>query len=209
MFDKLNLFGAASERRRARSIRKAFKAWEERDYSEESPQFIKERMLLKHGIAGGQWVETGTYRGTTTRFLSENFPSVHSIEPEPDLYRKASEKFADLNVRIYNGTSEEILPGLLPKLSGDINFWLDGHYSGGITFKGEQDCPVIEELEAISTNMSNFRSVAIMIDDVRCFLPENLEKYHYPDISRLTDWAKEKGFYWRIEHDIFIMKNRV
>ncbi|PKA41593.1 hypothetical protein CWR43_19685 [Rhizobium sullae] len=69
--------------------------------------------------------------------------------------------------------------------------------------------PVVDELASISANMSNFQSVAIMIDDVRCFLPENWETYRYPDISQLIDWAKQREFYWRIEHDIFIMKNRV
>ncbi|MEN3150958.1 hypothetical protein ABCW43_26995 [Neorhizobium sp. IRAMC:178] len=206
MFGKLNQF--RSDRRKELSILRALKEWEQRDYSEQSPQFLKERMFLKHGLEGAQWVETGTYLGKTTQFLASKFPFVHSIEPEASLYQKAADKFAGRNVQVHNGTSEEILPGLLPKLSGDINFWLDGHYSAGITYRGAQDCPVLDELAAISSNMTNFRAVAILIDDVRCFLPENFEMYGYPDISRLVDWANENQFFWRIEHDIFIMRRR-
>ena len=45
------------------------------------PHFIKQSLLLRHGIPKSVWVETGTYLGQTTKFLSENFNYVHSIEP--------------------------------------------------------------------------------------------------------------------------------
>ncbi|MDM9625967.1 hypothetical protein QTL95_08675 [Rhizobium sp. S152] len=201
------LFGPA--RKRERSIRKAIQSWEKRDYSEYSPQFIKERMFRKHGVDRAQWVETGTYLGTTTQYLADFSPFVHSIEPEPELHRKASEKFAGQNVKIHKGTSEEIMPDLLASLSGDVNFWLDGHYSAGITFRGENDCPIVQELAAISNNLNHLGSVSILIDDVRCFLPENFEQYRYPDISELIAWANRHEFSWRIEHDIFVMKKSV
>ena len=46
-----------------------------------------------------------------------------------------------------------VLPKLLPNLSGDINFWLDGHYSSGLTFKGDQECPIKDELDQIGNNL--------------------------------------------------------
>lgn len=200
-------FKSKSERRKLQTEAKAVRKWAERSYSEQSPQFIKEALFLKYGIKNAVWVETGTYRGTTTKFLAEHFPAVHSLEPEPELYEQAVEKFTGQNVNLYKGTSEEIMPDLLPKLQGNVNFWLDGHYSAGITYRGHQDCPVEDELEAISGNLSNFGKVLVMIDDVRCFLPENEELYGYPSIHRLIDWAQEHKFFWRIEHDIIIIRN--
>jgi hypothetical protein len=66
----------------------------------------------------------------------------------------------------YKGLSEEVLPFLLPTLSGDINFWLDGHFSGGITHKGPQDTPILDELVSISKYLRHFGTVCVMIDDI-------------------------------------------
>jgi hypothetical protein len=181
--------------------------WREYGYLENSPQLVKEEVFIKYGIQDSQWVETGTYLGTTTRFLSDRFPSVHSIEPGLDLFKQAVERFKGRNVKLYNDVSENVFPELLPTLSGDINFWLDGHYSAGVTFKGDKDCPVEDELNAISENLSLLSNVTILIDDVRCFLPTSDGYNEYPSLDYLVDWAREHRFNWLIVHDIFVMKN--
>jgi hypothetical protein len=180
--------------------------WKKRGFSENSPQFIKQHMFIKHGIKDAIWVETGTYLGTTTRYLSGLFPHVHSIEPEPSLYAAARKRFNGLNVTLYNDVSENIFPSLLPTLKGDANFWLDGHYSSGITFQGKKDCPIKDELEEISKNFSNFEKISILIDDVRCFRPFDKRYVDYPSIDYLVDWARKMDLSWQIEHDIFIMQ---
>ena len=111
------------------------------------------------------------------------------------------------NVELFNGVSEDIMPSLLLRLKGDINFWLDGHYSAGVTFKGNKDCPVEEELIAIKNNLLNFTKVSILIDDVRCFLPTNTTYSDYPSIDFLVDWARVNDFNWRVEQDVFVMRN--
>ena len=108
-------------------------------------------------------------------------------------------------IKLYNGFSEIIFPKLLPTLNGACNFFLDGHYSGGDTVKGEKECPIIEELTSIKNNLSNFNNVTILIDDVRCFLPNYCAK-DYPDINYLVNWSVSNNFDWRIEHDIFVMQ---
>lgn len=205
MFDRIKSLFSRESQRKLRVERKALAAWEQRGFSDNSPQFVKERVFVHHGVPGAQWIETGTYRGQTTEFLSQLFPFVHSIEPEPGLAKAAKDKFEGKNIEVYNGTSEEVMPMLLPKISGDVNFWLDGHYSAGITFRGEQDCPVMDELSAISKNLNHFRRVSILIDDVRMFLPEKCQEHNYPNIAFLIEWAGDHNFFWRIEHDIFIM----
>jgi hypothetical protein len=186
---------------------KAKRDWRKRGCLENAPQFIKQNVFVKYGVPNAQWVETGTYIGTTTAFLSKNYSFVYSIEPEKVLYEQAQIQFFEMNVELFNDTSEVVFPSLLPKLKGNINFWLDGHYSAGITFKGDKDCPVEDELVAIKENLSNFENITILIDDVRCFLLTNNEHSGFPSIDYLVDWARANGFNWRIEQDIFIMRN--
>jgi hypothetical protein len=88
-------------------------------------------------------------------------------------------------------------------MSGAVNFWLDGHYSGGITHQGPTDCPICAELEAIEKNLSHFAAVTVLIDDIRCFDPSIPEYADYPDVDYLVDWARKNKLRWHIEHDIF------
>jgi hypothetical protein len=46
-------------------------------------------------------------------------------------------------------------------------FWLDGHYSGPGTAKGEAECPVTAELNAIEKHPRSDH--CILIDDADCF----------------------------------------
>ena len=186
----------------------SFAEWRKRDFLGNSPQLIKQKVFLKYGLKTGVWVETGTYLGTTTKFLSDHFDHVYSIEPAQSLYLSAKKRFAGKNVTLLNDVSEKALPTLLPTLSGDINFWLDGHYSAGVTYKGDKDCPVEDELKAIEQAFGNFSDMSILIDDVRCFLPDNAANAGYPSIDYLVDWARRMDMRWRIEHDIFVMQKR-
>ena len=183
----------------------ALREWKKRGYLEYAPQFVKEKVFIKYGIPNVQWVETGTYLGVTSDFLAKNFSNVYSIEPEKGLYENAVKKFFGRNINFFNDVSETVLPKLLPTLNGDCNFWLDGHYSAGITFKGNKDCPVEDELNAIQDNLGNFKKLTILIDDVRCFLQIDPQYSNYPSINFLVDWARKNDFKWRIEQDIFIM----
>lgn len=110
--------------------------WAQKGFASPSPIFVKHSCLKRNGYPNATWVETGTYLGETTFFLSKLARQVFSIEPEPTLFLDAKPLFEKKkNVEILNGTSENILPNLLPKINGNVNFWLDGHYSMGITFK--------------------------------------------------------------------------
>jgi hypothetical protein len=165
--------------------------------------------LIRNGFPGATWVETGTYLGATTELLARHGSSVYSIEPQPILYENAKVHFSLFrNVEIINGLSEDIFPVLLPTLSGDVNFWLDGHFSGGVTHKGSVDTPIVEELEAVSSNMKRFSNICVMVDDVRCFNPEVAEYSAYPPLIQLVEWAEGAGLRWHVEHDIFIAKTR-
>lgn len=187
-----------------------FWIWKRRLYQAPSPQFIKKAVLLRNALFNATWVETGTYLGETTKFLSENGKFVYSIEPESNLCARATLKFKKYsNIKIIKGLSEDVFPQLLPTLSGSVNFWLDGHYSAGITFKGPQDTPILDELKIITNNISKYDFICVMIDDVRCFNPNQAEYRTYPPLNALVDWAENNNLIWNIEHDIFVAKTKV
>lgn len=190
------------------SLRRDYKAWARRSFAAPSPHFIKQSCLIRNSYPNATWVETGTYLGQTTEVLSCHGSKVYSIEPEPTLFANAKKYFANFeNVEILNGTSEDIFPGLLSKIQGNVNFWLDGHYSAGITFKGAQDTPILEELKHISDNIGRLNKVCVLVDDVRCFNPQLAEYSAYPPVDVLVDWAKKNNLHWHVEHDIFVAKN--
>lgn len=182
--------------------------WKARGYAAPSPPHIKRTVLLRLGLPEAVWVETGTYVGDTTAFLAEQAKQVYSIEPGPDLYEQARRRFARTkNVEVIFGTSEQVLPELLERLSGDVSFWLDGHYSAGLTFQGEKDTPIKEELAAIAKALPRLGKVVILVDDVRCFDPADPVFAGYPTRDWLVQWACSQGLRWHIEHDIFAMRN--
>jgi len=188
---------------------KDFKQWRKRDFAENSPFFVKRKVLLNNSY-GKYWIETGTYFGQMTRFLSGISFQVWTIEP--DLYllenaKKISKRFN--NIQFIHGTSETTLEKLLTevsKITKDLNFWLDGHYSHGLTFKAEVDTPIKFELEVIRNFEKSFSNITIFIDDVRCFEKNEGIYEDYPSLNYLVDWANLNGFNWKIMHDIFIMK---
>jgi hypothetical protein len=181
--------------------------WSKRQFAAPSPHFIKQTVLLRNGLDDATWVETGTFMGDTTNLLSKSAKKVYSIEPEPSLFCKAEQRFRDAsNVKIIRGLSEEIFPNLLPTLSGDICFWLDGHYSQGVTFKGPQDTPILDELKNIEMIIAKKGKIVVMIDDLRLFGSKETAYSNYPPLDFLVDWARKNNLNWHIEHDIFIAK---
>lgn len=100
------------------------------------------------------------------------FDKIYSIELGIDLYQKAKRRFkGNKSVTIINGDSGKVLPVLLEEISEPAIFWLDGHYSGGITAKADKECPIFEELDAIF-KFNKFNHV-LLIDDARCINGEN------------------------------------
>ncbi len=180
--------------------------WLKSSFKSPSPHFIKQLVLKREGVSNGIWIETGTYLGDTTKYLSTFANKVYSIEPQLKLYERALKRFEKCkNIMLLNSTSEEALPKLLPTIKGTVNFWLDGHYSKGETYKGAIDCPLLYELDVIGKNLVNFTNLRIFIDDVRCFDSESPEYATYPSKYQIVDWCLRHNLSWYIEHDIFII----
>ena len=207
VFDFLSVY--RSKLRTKRGLRNENREWIERKYAAPSLAHIKRSVLLRLGYPNAVWVETGTFMGDTAALLAVHSKAVYTIEPDLALFEKAALRFSnESKVKPLHGLSEDVFPKLLPTLSGVVNFWLDGHYSGGITHKGPTDCPVRAELQNIEANLSRFEKVAVMIDDMRCFDPSIPEYADYPNLDYLVDWARKNGLSWNIEHDIFLAKSK-
>lgn len=112
-------------------------------------------------------VETGTFRGHGVRAaLAAGFAHVVSIELSDQLYADAVRNFADQpNVRLVHGDSGKAMWDVIRDIDRPITFWLDGHYSEGITARGDKNAPLLEELDAIARHP--IRTHTVLIDDVR------------------------------------------
>ena len=114
------------------------------------------------------FVETGTYLGDTAAAASTIFPLVHTIELSETLAQKARDRFvAAPHVHVHHGDSATLLAHVIAGLTGPALFWLDGHYSEGVTACGSQNTPIREELHTIAKG-APLHSV-ILIDDLRLF----------------------------------------
>jgi len=186
--------------------------WIASGFNSPAPNIVKWHVMKKWG-GRGTWIETGTYLGETTLFLADVGKFVISLEPADQLYQDACLKFASAkNIHIVHGTSESSLAScvdnLEPSKKEDLTFWLDGHYSAGLTYLGEQECPVLFELETIGASADFTKPLTILIDDVRGFSRTGELNQGFPSLSFLANWADSRRLYWVIEHDIFIMTNR-
>lgn len=173
------------DKRRAIIEKKQVIEWEKHGRHGTPPHRIKqlaiEQYQKKYNIS--ILVETGTYLGDMVKAQLKNFKTIYSIELGKDLWEKAVKRFKkDKHVKIIQGDSGKVFIDLIPKINEVALFWLDGHYSEGITAKGEKDCPIYEELKGIF--MSRIQHI-LLIDDARLFNGEG----DYPTIEKLTEYV--------------------
>ncbi len=147
------------------------------------------------------FVETGTYYGDTVAAIKDTYSNVTSIEVDTVLHKAACERFAkDKNVHIVLGDCAKTLPEVLAGLQESAVFWLDGHYSGGVTGKGEFEDPILISLNQIATHP--VRGHVIFVDDARTF--DGREGR--PDISEVFSCIKkiDSRYIIRVQSDIIV-----
>lgn len=131
-------------------------------------------------------VETGTFLGEMIYAQRNNFKKLYSIELADELFRMAEKRFSVYpHVKILNGDSGKVLNDLVPSLNEPALFWLDGHYSGFETAKGEFETPFLQEFNAITN--SPYKHV-ILVDDADLFVGKN----DYPTLEFVKDLVKNK-----------------
>ncbi len=181
--------------------KRAILKWEKNGYPNPTPHIIKQNAISEYQKKYGCkiLIETGTYLGDMVEVQKKRFDKIISIELGSDLYAKAKERFKnDKNIVIIQGDSARVLPEVILSINEPAIFWLDGHYSGGITAKGEIECPIMGELDAIFSG--KIKDHILLIDDAREFKGIN----GYPTIEKLSGYVKSKNEKYQIEvkHDI-------
>ena len=113
------------------------------------------------------FIETGTYLGGTILNMEEYFNELYTIELNEKLYNNIKTNYKGDKIKFLLGDSSLVFPNILPNINNDAIFYLDGHWSSGITSKGDKDCPLMEELSTINSCFK--KKGIIIIDDCRLF----------------------------------------
>jgi hypothetical protein len=90
------------------------------------------------------FVETGTLYGHTIVEMKRHFPRCHSIELSPRLYVRALLKYGLKGIRFHFGDSSKVLRKLAKQIDQPAVFFLDAHWSHGVTARGEKDVPLLD-----------------------------------------------------------------
>jgi hypothetical protein len=156
------------------------------------PREIKIRTikLLNKKFSSKIFIETGTYLGDTTFDLRNLFQKLYTIELSNDLYKKAQVRFEKYkNIHTQNGDSGVVIKEILQQIyNRRILFWLDGHYSEGITAKSELVTPILNELISIRDHeIKNGINHIILIDDAHLFTGSD----DYPELNVFLDFCKQ------------------
>jgi hypothetical protein len=180
---------------------KNLEKWKANGYPTPPPHIVKQIAIAEyqekyhHTIL----VETGTFRGDMIEAQKKRFKKIISIELAEHLFEKAKRRFKnDKNVILVQGDSGKVLSNVMKEVNEPAIFWLDGHYSAGVTAKGDTECPIFGELDAIFNGKS--LNHILLIDDARLFKGKD----DYPTIDKVTAYIQNKNSRYQVEvkHDI-------
>lgn len=154
------------------------------------PHLLKQRIVLDYASASGArtFIETGTHLGLMLQACLGHFDRLVSMEVEPHFYRRAQKVFEhQAKVTLLHGDSAKLLPELLGTIESPCLFWLDAHYSGGLTGRAELETPIRTELEAILVHSHRH---TVLIDDAHCFDGT----HDYPELAWIESISKESSY---------------
>ena len=183
------------------------RSWNKKGNPIPAPDVIKQRTVKEYAkiFSVETFIETGTYLGDMVDAVRDTFNKIYSIELDNTLYEQAKKKFSrHHNISIFHGDSSKVLSVILADISEPCLFWLDGHYSGGITAKGDFNTPIMQELNCILDHF--IEEHVILIDDAREFNGYN----DYPTLEELKKRIFKKYLDWKfdIKDDIIRIHKR-
>jgi hypothetical protein len=177
--------GRLARLHRHRQLRKKLRKWEQSGRLGPMPNLGKQQVVIEYikKFSPEVFIETGTYKGKMVYAVMPHIRRIYSIELDPTHARNAQLRFSGHpNIRIIQGESGAALAELMPNINQSCLFWLDAHYSGGSTARGERNTPIKSELQTILKHQRADEHV-ILIDDAACFVGEN----DYPTLEELKN----------------------
>ena len=153
------------------------------------PHVVKQLVILGYQRRRNlhTFVETGTFTGEMVDAMRPHFSRIVSIEMAPDIHEAAVRRFqGDSRVELLLGDSSILLPRVLEQIREPALFWLDGHFMGGNTARGQEDSPVKAELSGLLSHP--VRRHVILIDDARLFNGAG----GYPTIPDVRSWIERE-----------------
>ncbi len=169
-------------------------------------------LFLKRKFELEDFVETGTFQGTSAVWASGHFKRVFTIEANEPLWQAARTRHGRCaNVQFILGNSPEQLTKLLPNLRRPL-FWLDAHWCGPHTAGESNECPLLAELAAIAA--ARIEPNVILIDDARYFLApppsgHNHKWEQWPDLAAVLSALSDGGNpYIFVEDDVIAAVTR-
>lgn len=185
----------------AEESRRLVSEWDQQGRPAPPPPAYKQGVVKEYGRRFDlqTLVETGTYMGDAVAAGKDQFRRIYSIELSADLARLAKKRFRhDAHITILQGDSETVLPGILSGIQEPCLFWLDGHYSGGITALGKSVTPILGELQTIFAHP--VKDHVLLIDDARDFRHEK----NHPTLAELREFvaARRPDLSFEVEDDI-------
>lgn len=162
--------------------------WQRNGRASATPHLWKQAVLKSYAARYDlhTLVETGTYMGEMAAAMRQTMEKIFTIELSEALHHRALKRFAgDSAIHVLHGDSAVVLGRLAPELTTPCLFWLDAHYSAGVTARGDMDTPVVAEINQVlrQTELDH----VVLIDDAAEF--NGLKDY--PSIDAVQKIAAE------------------
>lgn len=121
-------------------------------------------------------VETGTYKGYSTKEFAKMVENVYTIESNKKFYSIYGKNLKGIkNIQRFLGSSPKVMHKILPKLEGKTLFFLDAHLGNY--------WPILDELEEISKIKTLSDSVIVIHDFYVPGTDLGFDSYHFSNSS--------------------------
>jgi len=202
MLNSIPVMERWSRSRKLGRLKRRYEKWQHSGGELPLPHYGKQLVVAEYAKRFNMsvLVETGTYNGHMVMAMLDRFKEIFSIELDVTLCSNAQKQFSrHHHVHILQGSSDQVLPRILPQINKPCLFWLDAHYSGGKTAKGELSTPIMKELDWIVRHPFAPNHV-LLIDDARCFVGDD----DYPTLAEVRDYllGKLPGWVFEVRDDI-------
>ena len=204
MNHKNNIFYRAHKRvKEGISARKKVLLWKLKGRSVPAPHAVKQAIVKEYEAKYRLpvFIETGTYMGEMIDAVLNLFPKIISIEFDLKLAQSAKNKYSSMrHVTILQGDSGTLLPELLAGIKEPCLFWLDAHYTGGVTGQADSETPIVKEIKSILEHPCSDH--VILIDDAREFTGNS----NYPTLEELRQILKNSRREWQMTVDADVIR---